>query len=61
MAEYLPKELPKLSREEIMKIIEDVKEHGAGDFSSIMRETMKQAKGRADGKIVGEVIKEVLG
>jgi uncharacterized protein len=56
--EYLPKEL---SREEIEKIVDDVKQQGAGDFNSLMRDTMKSVKGRADGKLVGEIIKAKLG
>jgi uncharacterized protein YqeY len=54
--EYLPKEL---SREEIAEIVKVAKANGANDFSSLMKETMKAVKGRADGKLVGEVIKDV--
>lgn len=56
--EYLPKEL---SREEIALLVDKARAAGANDFSSLMRETMKEVKGRADGKLVGEVIKEKLG
>lgn len=56
--EYLPKEL---SKEEIGAIVDNVKAGGAADFNAIMKETMKQVKGRADGKTVGEVIKAKLG
>lgn len=56
--EYLPKEL---TREEIAAMVEKAQASGANDFSSLMRETMKEVKGRADGKLVGEVIKEKLG
>lgn len=58
---YLPKEL---SKEEIATIVEKVHAadpDGTNDFSSLMREAMKELKGRADGKLVGEVIKEKLG
>jgi hypothetical protein len=57
LGEYIPKEL---SRVEIEKMVDDVKAQGFADFSSVMRETMKLVKGRADGKVVGEVIKEKL-
>lgn len=57
LAEYIPKEL---SRDEIAKMVDDVKAQGFSDFSGVMRETMKLVKGRADGKTVGEVIKEKL-
>jgi hypothetical protein len=56
--EYLPKEL---SAAEVEKIVDEAKAKGANDFNSLMRETMKVAKGRADGKLVGDVIKKKLG
>jgi len=56
--EYLPKEL---SREEIGMMVDAAMAAGSNDFSSLMKETMKSVKGRADGKQVGEVIKEKLG
>ena len=54
--EYLPAEL---SREEIVAMVAAAKSNGATDFSSIMKEVMKLAKGRADGKTVGDVIRDV--
>ncbi len=54
--EYLPQEL---SREEIAAIVKEAKANGATDFGSIMKEVMKAAKGRADGKTVGDVIRDV--
>jgi uncharacterized protein YqeY len=54
--EYLPKEL---SHEELIAIVKDVKAKGAADFSTIMKETMKVVKGRADGKAVGDVIHDL--
>ena len=54
--EYLPQEL---SRDEIVAIVKDAKANGATDFGSIMKEVMKVAKGRADGKTVGDVIRDV--
>jgi len=62
IAAYIPKEL---TREEIAALVDGVIAGGAGaaasDFNSVMRETMKLVKGRADGKAVGEVIKTKLG
>jgi len=55
---YLPEEL---SRDAILKIVDEMQAQGFNDFSALMRETMKAVKGRADGKLVGEVIKEKLG
>ena len=54
--EYLPAEL---SREEIVAMVKTAKAVGANDFSSTMKEVMKLAKGRADGKTVGNVIRDV--
>ena len=58
LSEYLPKEL---SREEIAMMVDAAMAAGSNDFSSLMKETMKAVKGRADGKQVGEIIKEKLG
>lgn len=54
--EYLPAEL---SYDEIVVIVKDLKANGVHDFSLLMKETMKIAKGRADGKTVGDVIRDV--
>ena len=54
--EYLPQEL---SRDEVMAIVKDLKAKGFTDFSSLMRESTKAVQGRADGKLVGDVIKDV--
>lgn len=58
ISEYIPKELP---AEELEKMVDGLKAKGANDFNTLMRETMKLAKGRADGKTVGEIIKKKLG
>ena len=55
---YLPEEL---SRDAVAKIVDEALAQGFHDFNSLMRETMKAAKGRADGKLVGEIVKEKLG
>jgi uncharacterized protein YqeY len=56
--EYIPQEL---SVAEIEKIVDDLKAKGTADFNTLMREAMKEMKGRADGKTVGDVIKKKLG
>lgn len=55
---YLPREM---SREEIEKVVADLRGQGFTEFSTLMRESMKVMKGRADGRLVGEVIKANLG
>ncbi len=54
--EYLPAEL---SHDEIVAMVKAAKAGGANDFSSIMKEVMRMAKGRADGKTVGDIIRDV--
>ena len=59
--EYLPKQI---GREEIQQIIQGIiMEAGAqsaADFGKVMPAAMKQLKGKADGKVVQELVKELL-
>ena len=59
--EYLPKQL---GREEIQQIIQriivETGAQSAADFGKVMPAVMKQLKGKADGKIVQELVKELL-
>ena len=55
---YVPKEL---SVEEIEKVVDDLRAKGPADFNSLMRDAMKELKGRADGRIVGEIMKKKIG
>lgn len=61
-AAFIQKYLPaQFNREEIIQKINAIKARlGSADFSAIMKEAMKELKGRADGKLVGEVITEEL-
>jgi uncharacterized protein YqeY len=60
--EYLPEQL---SADDIAKLIRDVvSQTGAtsgADFGKVMPLVMKQAKGKADGKMVQELVKKALG
>ena len=60
--EFLAKYLPvQMEREEVTTAIEAIIMTSAiKDFPTIMKEAMKQLKGRADGKLVGEIIKEKI-
>ena len=58
IADYVPKEL---SVEEVEKVIDALIAKGATDFNALMRDAMKELKGRADGKTVGDVVKRKLG
>ncbi len=56
---YLPKQL---SREEIKAEVEAIiAELGTKEFPKVMRAAATRLKGRADGKIVNQVVKELTG
>lgn len=55
--DYLPKEI---SEDEIKKIVDDIFNSGAKDFSDLMKATMQAVKGKADGKVVSEIVKEII-
>ena len=51
---YLP---ALMSREDIEKVVAACAAAGAKDLPSLMRESMKQLKGKADGALVAEVVR----
>lgn len=57
LSKYLPAQM---SREEVEAVIDRVVKAGGSDFGSVMKEAMKELKGKADGKLVGEIIKSKL-
>ena len=58
ISQYLP---PEMSREAVEETVRKVIASGQKDFGSVMKEAMKELKGKADGKLVAEVIKSALG
>jgi uncharacterized protein YqeY len=59
LEKYVPQQL---SREEIMAEVERViSELGTREFPKVMRESANRLKGRADGKLVNEVVREITG
>ena len=58
---YLPQQM---SREEITEAarsaIQDAGASGPGDFGKVMSRLAPALKGRADGRIIGEVVRELL-
>ncbi|MEK7773685.1 MAG: GatB/YqeY domain-containing protein [Deltaproteobacteria bacterium] len=60
--EYMPAQMsaPEL-RELIKKAASETGAAGAKDMGKLMKAVMPQVKGRADGKLVNEMVKEVLG
>lgn len=57
---YLPAQL---SQDQIKQTIQQVikKQGDQANFGSVMKETMSELKGQADGKIVSELVKQALG
>lgn len=62
LSEYLPKQL---SADEVRdlarKVIADVGAQGPKDMGKVMGPLVAQTKGRADGKMVQQIVKELLG
>jgi len=54
---YLPAEM---SREDIEKVVLEIKNSGVSEFNVLIKEAMAKLKGQADGKLVSEVVKSVL-
>jgi uncharacterized protein YqeY len=62
LAPYLPEQL---SREEIVQaarqVVDETGASGPGDIGKVMPVLMQQLRGRADGRQVNEVVRELLG
>ncbi|HCO70581.1 GatB/YqeY domain-containing protein [Mesotoga sp.] len=61
LSSYLPEQL---SADEIRAIalqtIDDLKANNPSDLGKVMRELMVRVKGRADGKLVNKIVRELL-
>lgn len=57
IGEYLP---PEIDPTEIKAVVERLFTAGNKEFNTLMRETMKELAGRADGKVVSGIVKEKL-
>lgn len=57
IGEYLP---PEIDTKEIKAVVERLFAAGNIEFNTLMRETMKELKGQADGKVVSGIVKEKL-
>lgn len=57
ITEYLPREL---TREEITKVVQKYRDQGIAEFAPLIKESMNELRGKADGKIVSEVVRELL-
>lgn len=62
LLEYMPEQL---SREELYDIVaEEIRACGAvsmRDMGKVMQLVLPKVKGRADGKVINEIVKEILG
>jgi uncharacterized protein YqeY len=62
LKQYTP---PEADREEIMMwvraVVQETGAQGIQDLGKVMKGVMSKAQGRADGKVINEVVREVLG
>jgi len=60
-SEFIEKYLPaQLGEAEIAAVVKKVIVSGKKDFGEIMKEVMKELKGKADGRLITEIIKKLL-
>lgn len=57
IAQYLPADM---SRADVLAVVKRLASGGTFDFNSLMKATMAELKGKADGKLVSELVKEAL-
>jgi uncharacterized protein YqeY len=59
---YLPKQMSEAeSRAEVQAIIQSVGASGPGDLVKVMGPASKAMAGKADGKIINQIVRELLG
>ena len=59
---FLPQQLsPEEIRRELQEIISEIQASGPGDLGRVMKAAMARLAGRADGKMVNVVARELLG
>ncbi len=62
LLEYLPKQLNEQEIEEVVrKIATDIGAVSKADFSKLMPASIKELKGKADGKVVKSIVEKILG
>jgi uncharacterized protein YqeY len=61
LQEYLPEQLsPEEIRSVVMEVVDAVSASSASDLGKVMKELMPRLRGKADGKLVNEIVREVL-
>lgn len=59
--EYLPQQVGRTEIERIVReVVAQTGAASAADFGKVMPQVMKQLKGKADGKLVQDIVKEIL-
>jgi uncharacterized protein YqeY len=62
LREYLPQQLTREQVSEVVqRIVSETEAHGPAQLGSVMRQAMAELKGKADGRLVNEIVREVLG
>jgi len=58
---YLPQQMPREQVEEVVRsVIARMDAHSISQLGAVMRETMAQLKGQADGRLVNEIVRQYL-
>ena len=61
LQEYLPEQLsPEEIRNVVKEVVQSTGAASAGDIGRVMKELMPMMRGKADGKLVNEIVREVL-
>jgi uncharacterized protein YqeY len=61
LQEYLPEQLsPEEVRNMVADVVDAVGATSPGDIGKVMKELMPKLKGKADGKLVNDIVREIL-
>lgn len=59
---YLPEQMSEEEiREIVTRVVEEIKPAGPKDMGKVMAKLMPMVKGKADGKLVNNIVKEMIG
>lgn len=61
LEEYLPRPMsPEEVRRVVAQVIEETGSRSPADMGKVMKELMPRVRGRADGKMVNQIVREIL-
>lgn len=61
LQEYLPRQLtPEEIRGAVQEVVQSVGASSMNDLGKVMKELMPRMRGKADGKLVSEIVREIL-